>query len=172
LLQYNDTREEYGSRNTLISNQMSANRYSEGSFKYLLPADREAYKSNMYVVRFVATMIHELLGYGTGRLFSETEPGKFNFNAENSPLNPLTGRKVYSWYQPGQVFSSRFEDIAQSVEECRAISMTAYLVDNKQLLQIFGYNENSELTANDLLSLSYLHLGVRSACERLEPRIL
>lgn len=53
-----------------------------------------------------------------------------------------------------------FEDIATSVEECRAILMSAYLVDDKDLLAIFGYTEHSDLTAEQLIYLSYAHLGV------------
>jgi dipeptidyl-peptidase-3 len=158
--QYNDIREEYGSKNTLITNRMSANRNSGGASKYLLPEDTELYKENMHIVRFVATVIHELLGHGTGKLFSETEPGKFNFDAMHPPLSPLTGEKIGSWYLPGQTYSSKFEDIAQTVEECRAILISAYLVDNKEILEIFGYNEHSALTADDLIYLSYVHLGI------------
>ncbi|KAI4681754.1 uncharacterized protein J4E84_007349 [Alternaria hordeiaustralica] len=157
---YNDIREEYGSKNTLITNRMSANRKSGGASKYLLPEDTELYKENMHTVRFVATVIHELLGHGTGKLLSETEPGKFNFDATHPPQSPLTGKTIESWYLPGQTYSSKFEDIAQTVEECRAILMSAYLVDNKEILEIFGYNDKSTLTADDLIYISYLHLGI------------
>jgi dipeptidyl-peptidase-3 len=56
----------------------------------------------MHVVRFVATIIHELLGHRTRPLLSETETGEFNFNVEDPPLNLLTGRKIESWYRPGE----------------------------------------------------------------------
>jgi dipeptidyl-peptidase-3 len=119
----------------------------------------------MHVVRFVATIVHELLGHGTRPLLSETETGEFNFNVEDPPLNLLTGRKIESWYRPGETYENVFKDIAQSVEECRAILMSAYLVDDKQLLEIFGYHETSELTADDLVYHSCLYLrveGIRS----------
>lgn len=38
--------------------------------------------------------------------------------------------------------------------------MSAYLIDNKDILGIFVYDEKSTLTADDLFYLSYLHLGV------------
>ena len=38
--------------------------------------------------------------------------------------------------------------------------MSAYLIDNTDILGIFGYDETSTLAADDLIYLSYLHLGV------------
>jgi len=139
---------------------MSANRNSPGASIYLHPSDGDHYHQNLHTIRFVATVIHELLGHGTGKLLGETSPGIFNFDATNPPLSPLTNRKVDSCYRPNETYWSKFEDIANSVEECRAILMSAYLVDNKDILAIFGYGENSALTADDLIYLSYLHLGV------------
>jgi dipeptidyl-peptidase-3 len=139
---------------------MSANRDSGGSFKYLRSEDLAPYRENMHIVRFVATVIHELLGHGTGKL-SETSPGHFNFNAQDPPISPLTGVKMGHWYRPGETYSDIFEDIAQSVEKCRAILMSAYLTDDQELLGIFAYDENSDLAAGELMYLSYLHLGVK-----------
>ncbi|KAF2850392.1 peptidase M49, dipeptidyl-peptidase III [Plenodomus tracheiphilus IPT5] len=144
---YNDIRDTLGSKNLLLANRMNANRN--------LP-----YRKNLHVIRFVATVIHELLGHGTGKLLSETEPGKYNFDNTKPPISPLTGEPVTSWYLPGQTWTSVFEDIATSVEECRAILMSAYLIDNKDLLEVFGYNDHSELTGSELIYLSYAHLGV------------
>ncbi|KAI4616879.1 hypothetical protein J4E83_006461 [Alternaria metachromatica] len=157
---YNDIREKHGSKNIIIANRMSANRNSPGASIYLHASDRDLYRQNLHTIRFVATVIHELLGHGTGKLLSETAPGIFNFDATNPPISPLTGRNVESWYRPNETYSSIFEDIAQSVEECRAILMSAYLIDNKEILGIFGYNEGSVLTADNLVFLFYLHLGV------------
>ncbi|KAI4644110.1 uncharacterized protein J4E78_009694 [Alternaria triticimaculans] len=157
---YNDIRENHGSKNIIIANRMSANRNSSGASIYLQPPDRELYRQNLHTIRFVATIIHELLGHGTGKLLSETAPGIFNFDATNPPIDPLTGQTVASCYRPNETYWSIFEDIANSVEECRAILMSAYLIDNKDVLAIFGYDENSALTADNLVYLSYLHLGV------------
>ncbi|KAI4915279.1 hypothetical protein J4E85_010404 [Alternaria conjuncta] len=160
IAQYNDIRENHGSKNIIIANRMSANRNSAGASIYLHPSDGDHYRQNLHAIRFVATVIHELLGHGTGKLLSETSPGVFNFDATNPPIDPLTSQSVASWYRPNETYLSIFEDIANSVEECRAILMSAYLIDNKDILAIFGYEENSALTADDLIYLSYLHLGV------------
>lgn len=42
---------------------------------------------------------HELLGHGSGKEFQEAADGTFNFDREL--LNPLTGRKIESWYKNG-----------------------------------------------------------------------
>jgi len=139
---------------------MSANRNSRGASIYLHPSDGDHYRQNLHTIRFVATVIHELLGHGTGKLLSETAPGIFNFDATNPPIDPLTSQGVTSCYRPNETYWSIFEDIANSVEECRAILMSAYLVDNKDILDIFGYDKKTELTADHLVYLSYLHLGV------------
>ncbi|KAI4685081.1 hypothetical protein J4E81_008893 [Alternaria sp. BMP 2799] len=160
IAQYNDIRENHGSKNIIIANRMSANRNSAGASIYLHPSDGDHYRQNLHTIRFVATVIHELLGHGTGKLLSETAPGIFNFDVTNPPIDPLTGQTVASCYRPNEIYWSIFEDIANSVEECRAILMSAYLIDNREILAIFGYDEHSALTADDLVYLSYLHLGV------------
>ncbi|KAI4919362.1 hypothetical protein J4E90_001495 [Alternaria incomplexa] len=138
IAQYNDIRENHGSKNTIIANRMNANRNSPGASIYLQPPNREPYRENLHTIRFVATVIHELLGHGTGQLLSETAPGIFNFDVTNPPINPLTGQTVASCYRPNETYWSIFEDI----------------------LAIFGYDEKTELMADHLIYLSYLHLGV------------
>lgn len=139
---------------------MKANRSSVGSSKYLDSADAELYAENLHTIRFVAIVIHELLGHGTGKLLRKSEPGKFNFNTLNPPLNPLTGINVTSWYLPGETWTGEFGNLATTVEECRAILMSGYLIDSKELLKIFGFSDSSDITADDMVNLSYLHLAV------------
>jgi len=149
----------------IIANRMSVNCNSSGASIYLHSSDRDLYRQKLHTIRFVATVIHELLGHGTGKLLTETAPGIFNFDATNPPIDPLTGQTVASCYRPNETYWSIFEDIANSVEECRAILMSAYLIDNEDILAIFGYDEKTELTADHLVYLSYLHLdveGIRS----------
>jgi dipeptidyl-peptidase-3 len=84
-------------------------------------------------VRFITTAIHELLGHGTGKLLSETSPGVYNFDNQDPPKNPLSGKPVTSYYLPGQTWGSVFGKLAGTVEECRAILMSEYLMDNEDL---------------------------------------
>lgn len=93
--------------------------------------------------------MHELIGHGTGKLLSEMTPGVYNFDNQNPPISPWTGRAVTSYYLPGQTWTSVFGNLAGTVEECRAILVSEYLMDNEELLSIFGYTDNSEITAQD-----------------------
>jgi len=82
--------------------------------------------------------IHELLGHGSGKLFSVDENGKFNFDKENT-INPLTKSLIQSWYLPGDSYNSKFLSAGPTIEECRAECCGLYLCNNKALLSIFGY---------------------------------
>lgn len=113
------------------------------------PSEQEAFKRHRFHSYCIWVLLHEILGHGTGRLLSESSPGNFNFDPQNPPLNPLTGKPVESWYRPCQTWTSVFEDLATTVDECRAEIVGAYLIDESEILGLFGYDENSEVTADD-----------------------
>lgn len=113
------------------------------------PSEQEAFKRHRFHSYYIWVLLHEILGHGTGRLLSESSPGNFNFDPQNPPLNPLTGKPVESWYRPYQTWTSVFEDLATTVDECRAEIVGAYLIDEPEILGLFGYDENSEVTADD-----------------------
>jgi dipeptidyl-peptidase-3 len=92
-------------------------------------------------------VLHELLGHGTGRMMVEESEGKFNFDVHNPLTNPLTGEPIATWYKPGQTWTGQFGDLATTVDECRAELVGAYLMDDVELLELFGYSESSEITA-------------------------
>ena len=106
------------------------------------PSDLEHFRKSTHIVRFLTTAIHELV-------LSETAPGIYNFDQQNPPISPLNGKAVTSHYLPGQTWNSVFGNLAGTVEECRAILVSEYLMDNKDLLSIFGYTNTSEITADD-----------------------
>jgi dipeptidyl-peptidase-3 len=111
--------------------------------------------------------IHELLGHGTGKLLQEVEPGKFNFDKENPPVNPVTGEKIKTWYGVGETWGSVFGSIAASYEECRAECVAMYLGGEKDLLRIFGFTDETEKKADDGKpppSLFRDRAGLRPAC--------
>ena len=137
-----------------------ANRFSPSASQYLIEADAEAYQKALFAIRLSATIIHEVLGHGTGKLLKEGTEGSFNFDRESPPINPFTEQPITTWYLPGQTWLSVFEDIATTVEECRAILMSAYLIDDEAVLRALGYTDQTVLTANQLTYLSYLHLAV------------
>ncbi|KAL8781442.1 MAG: hypothetical protein Q9213_005994 [Squamulea squamosa] len=83
-----------------------------------------------------------------------------NFEIQNPPNNPLTGAPIDLWYQPGQTWTGVFGDLATTVDECRAELVGAYLMDNTELLALFGYTSSSEIKAQDLTYNMYVQLGV------------
>lgn len=103
--------------------------------------------------------IHELLGHGTGKLFIEDANGKTNFDKENPPTNPLTGKPITSWYKAGETWGSVFKTISSSYEECRAECVAMYLACDKDMLAIFGHTDDTEESADDVLYVSYLMMA-------------
>ncbi|KAJ5970140.1 uncharacterized protein N7479_000058 [Penicillium vulpinum] len=118
------------------------------------------FRKTTHIVRFLTTTIHELVGHRTGILLSEIAPGIYNFDQQNPPISPLNRKAVTSHYLPGQAWTSIFGNLAGTVEECRAILVSEYVMDNTDLLYIFGYTNASEITADDLLYTTYLNIGV------------
>ncbi|RHZ51299.1 hypothetical protein CDV55_101253 [Aspergillus turcosus] len=157
---YEYIRETCGFKNVVLANRLSANKNPKLPCPWVDPSELKQFKSSTHIVRFLTTAIHELIGHGTGKLLSETTPGIYNFDKQNPPISPLTGTAVTSHYLPGQTWTSVFGRLAGTVEECRAILVSEYLMDDKELLGIFGYTDTSEITAEDLLYTTYLNIGV------------
>lgn len=98
----------------------------------------------------------------------EQADGSFNFDKANPPIDPLTQNPIEKWYLPGQTWTGQFEDLATTVDECRAELVGAYLMDNKELLELFGYTEKTDVTAEDLTYNAYMQLavdGIRSLAD-------
>lgn len=153
-------RETCGFKNVVLANRLSANNNPKLPCYWVDEKELDHFRRSAHIVRFITTAIHELIGHGTGKLLSETTPGNYNFDKNKPPINPLTGEAVTSHYLPGQTWTSVFGKLAGTVEECRAILVSEYLMDDKNLLDIFGYTDTSDVTAEDLLYTTYLNIGV------------
>jgi len=123
-------------------------------------SEAEIFQRHKYPAYYWWVVLHELLGHGTGKLMVEESKGYFNFDIQNPPLDPLTRKSITSWYKPGQTWTGQFGDLATTVDECRAELVGAYLMDDKELLSLFGFTDTSEITADDLTYNMYLQLGV------------
>lgn len=110
-------------------------------------ASREAFQCREYWASYLQILAHEILGHGTGKLLTETTPGEFNFNPDELPIDPVDNRPIRTWYKPGQTWKGQFRDLASPVEECRAELVGVYMMDNSQYLKLFGFDENSDITA-------------------------
>ncbi|KAI1129103.1 dipeptidyl peptidase III [Nemania abortiva] len=156
---YNDIRETYGFKNIVYANRMSANADPSRPLNWISPSESPSFRKVYHVLRFITTSIHELLGHGTGKLLAETSPGVFNFDSNRIPINTLTGNPIQSWYKPGQTWTSVFEKLAGTVEECRAMLISYYLAENKDMLRMYGYDDNTDITADELLYNMYTYIG-------------
>ena len=140
--QFNDIRQEVGFKNVMIANQIAAE-YGQKrkSPAFIDPSDESIFRTAEYDAFYIWVVLHELLGHGTSKLLAESSTGSYNFDRENLPLNPLTGKPITSWYTPGQTWTGVFGDLATSVDECRAECVGAYLMDDADLLRLFGFDE-------------------------------
>ncbi|KID79394.1 Dipeptidyl peptidase 3 [Metarhizium brunneum] len=156
---YNDIRQENGFKNVIISNRMIAESQAK-QYPFIEDSEAEKFREHKFQAYYWWVVLHELLGHGTGRMMVESMDGKFNFDIENPPVNPLTGRPISSWYKPGQTWTGQFGELATTVDECRAELVGAYLMDDSELLEMFGFTETSNIHAEDLTYNLYLQLGV------------
>ena len=53
-----------------------------------------------------------------------------------------------------------FGDLATSVDECRAELVGAYLMDDTDILSLFGFNASSDIVAADITYNGYVQFGV------------
>ncbi|KAI4236696.1 MAG: hypothetical protein LQ349_002382 [Xanthoria aureola] len=142
---YNDIRQEHGFKNVIIANRMSAESNEADTSPFVHTAEAAMFQKHRYHAYYIWVVLHELLGHGTGRMMTE-EHGKFSFDG--------------SWYRQGQTWTGVFGDLATTVDECRAELVGAYLMDNLELLALFGYTSHSEIKAQDLTYNLYVQLGV------------
>ncbi|KAI4188464.1 MAG: hypothetical protein L6R41_002143 [Letrouitia leprolyta] len=156
---YNDIRQECGFKNVIIANRMSAESNRADISPFVHASEAATFQKHKYPAYYIWVVLHELLGHGTGRMMTE-EHGKLNFDAGNPPHNPLTNAPISSWYRHGQTWTGVFGDLATTVDECRAELVGAYLMDNTELLALFGYTSSSEINAEDLTYNMYVQLGV------------
>lgn len=143
----------FGSKNVSLGNVISAQSPNE-KFPFILEQDLELYRKYRNLSFEVQVGTHEL-GHGTGKLFSEDEEGKLNFDVDRV-VNPLSGKPITTWYKPGQNFNTKFKSIAASYEECRAECIALSLSPHHDILKIFNY-EGQE--AEDILYVMYLNMA-------------
>ncbi|PWY82924.1 dipeptidyl peptidase III [Aspergillus heteromorphus CBS 117.55] len=157
---YNDIRQETGYKNIIFSNRMIAESNRARGIHMVDEQEQSTFKNHRFHAYYIWVVLHEILGHGTGKFLTESSDGSLNFDQNQPPVDPLTGNPVNSWYRPGQTWTGVFNDLATTVDECRAELVGAYLIDDLDILRIFGYTAQSEVTPDDIAYNMYLQLGV------------
>ncbi|THH30987.1 hypothetical protein EUX98_g3215 [Antrodiella citrinella] len=165
---YYEIRESTGFKNVSLANVLSAKAPDE-ELTFIHPNDvalHEEWSTRAFELQ-VAN--HELLGHGTGKLFTENADGTKNFFPEKV-INPLTGKPITSWYKPGQSWGTVLGEVSSSLEECRAETVALYLVSNPDILKIFNYTDKQVI--EDIQYVTFLIMaraGLR-ALEFYDPK--
>ncbi|KAL1669192.1 peptidase family M49-domain-containing protein [Schizophyllum commune] len=160
---YYEVREKTGFKNVSLANILAAKSPNE-EITFIHPDDLELFNTWDSKAFEVQVANHELLGHGSGKLFQEEADGKLNFNPEKI-INPLTGRKIDSWYKPGQTPDSVLGEVSSSMEECRAETVALYLVGNRDILKIFDITSDQDI--DDIQHATFL-LMARAGLRALE----
>jgi len=140
---YYQVRESLGFKNVSLANVLAAKAPNQ-EVTFIHPDDLKLYETYEDKAFEVQVAIHELLGHGTGKLFTEDEQGQLNFDKEKT-VNPLNGQPISTWYKPGQTWNAVLGECSSSFEECRAEAVALFLVSNLEILEIFGYKEAQEI---------------------------
>ena len=143
----------------MISNQIAAEyRVDCQDPAFIDPAQVSAYLIAEYDAFYIWVVLHELLSHGTSKLLTQYGTNSYNFDIANPPTSPLTGKPITTWYKPGESWTGVFGDLATSLDECRAECVGAYLMDDEELLKLFGFNE-SIMIGTDITWAVYLEVG-------------
>jgi dipeptidyl-peptidase-3 len=59
--------------------------------------EAETYQKHKYPAYYWWVVLHELLGHGTGKMMVQEGDGKFNFDVESPPVDPITGKPIIAW---------------------------------------------------------------------------
>lgn len=116
---------------------------------YINESEAEIFQKHKFSAYYLWVVLHELLGHGTGKMMVQEDDNRYNFDITNKPVDPLTRKAITSWYKPGQTWTSQFGELATTVDECRAELVGAYLMDDPELLSLFGFTADSEITNDD-----------------------
>ncbi|KAF7167696.1 hypothetical protein CNMCM5623_000943 [Aspergillus felis] len=157
---YNDIRQEDGFKNIIFANRMIAESKRARGIHMIHKSERKVFQEHRFIAYYIWVVLHEILGHGTGKVLVEDSQGRFNFDREHPPLNPLSEKPIDSWYGPGETWTGVFTDLATTVDECRAELVGAYLIDVPEILELFGCTVDSEIKPSDVVYNLYQQLGV------------
>ncbi|KAH3887281.1 dipeptidyl peptidase 3-like [Dreissena polymorpha] len=138
---YGDIRQDEGSKNTTFFNKIIVDCYNGETFIDI--EDKDLYSKLMVSTYELHVGLHELYGHGSGKLFYEDCDGNLNFDI-NVVRHTETGEQIKSWYKTTETWETKFPTIGASYEECRAECVALYMIDNKDILRIFGHEHDGD----------------------------
>ncbi|CAG0914713.1 unnamed protein product [Notodromas monacha] len=167
---YDEIRQYEGFKNVSLGNVIFASsKVIAGDISFL--NDDDAKLVEKYGVQSFEQLqvgLHELLGHGSGKLFVKDTSGGFNFD-KNNLVNPLTGSKITSWYEPGESYDSKFGALGSAYEECRAETTCLQLSHIPEVLRIFGYEGEEAEVMKRVSWLTMVYSGFAKALESYQP---
>ncbi|KZP11993.1 aflatoxin-detoxifizyme [Athelia psychrophila] len=144
---YYDIRESTGFKNVSMANIQAAKAPNE-ELTFIHPRDVSIYNKWELKATEVDVASHELIGHGSGKLFQEGVDGKKNFDPEK--------------YKPEQTPGSVLGEVSASMEECRAMTVSLYLVSNPNILEIFNYTDKQDI--EDIQYITFLLMARSGIC--------
>ncbi|KAI0306584.1 aflatoxin-detoxifizyme [Multifurca ochricompacta] len=144
---YYEIRESDGFKNVSLANILGAK--SPDEFPFIHPDDVALYKKWETKSFEVQVANHELLGHGSGKLFKEEADGKKNFDPEKEWSS--------SWYKPGQTPGSVLGEVSSSMEECRAETVSLFLISNTDILRVFEITDKKDV--DDIQYITFLSMA-------------
>lgn len=165
---YYEIRENVGFKNVSLANILAAKAPDE-EVTFIEEADLQLYNKWESKAFELQVANHELLGHGSGKLFTQDKDGNLNFD-KDKVINPLTNKHIESWYLPGQTSSSVLGTVSSSMEECRAEAVALYLVSNKNILSIFNYTEPEDIDEIQYITFLLMCRAGLRALEFYDPK--
>ena len=144
-------RQSTGFKNVSLANVLSA-RDSKSRVTFLQEgADQELFQRLIGPSFEVQVGLHELLGHGSGKVFTEAD-GKLNFDA--AVALDVEGKPTQTWYKGGATWDTSFGSWASAMEECRAEAVGIFLCTQPSVLKIFGHEGDEDLVYVNWLNMA------------------
>ena len=96
----------------------------------------EHYKDSV----FLMTILHEIFGHGTGKMFRKNLDGTYNY-PNNDIFCPFTGKELFNkCYEQNETYNSKFGKWATIIDECRCDAVALYLCSYFEIHEVLFAN--------------------------------
>ncbi|KAG1672878.1 Dipeptidyl peptidase 3 [Nymphon striatum] len=150
---YDEIRQDEGFKNVSLGNVIPAS-YKDSTKPFLSESDQIILAKHQIGAFEIQVGLHELLGHGSGKLFSKKDDGTFNFDFDKVK-NLETGEAISKWYENGETYDSKFTRLGSAYEECRAECVGLHLCVFPKVAEIFGYSGSD---IDDVVYVNWLEM--------------